>query len=231
MDKHLDRTSARNRPVNGHKLEKMLGRRAASFQSRQLQTSRRQVLTTIRKDQHLPIHDIAATRFSLTSHSWRAVTNPGTPRRRTGGKAKRKLAQRHEAERVTCQEMPFWSIAPRLSRLTTDTPHLDRPGSSAMPLEDRNVTNAFHMCRPVILHVGGGGAELESGGLVIRRSCEEEKTITGEIFSRELQSGVWSLLPGWVQGFGDKCRVSRLELGFSLRGTFLFGMADATVQP
>lgn len=29
-----------------------------------------------------------------------------------------------------------------------------------MPLEDRNVTNAFHMCRPVIQHARGGGAEL-----------------------------------------------------------------------
>lgn len=113
MDMDLDRTSARNRPVNGFSLEKMLVRRATNFPWRQLQASQGNSQRLYEQISICPSLTPRQPVSALTSHPWRAVTNPDTRPRRTGGKAKRKLAQRHKANRVTHEEMPFLSIAPK----------------------------------------------------------------------------------------------------------------------
>lgn len=72
-----------------------------------------------------------------------------------------------------------------------------------MPLEGRNVTNAFHMCLPVILHAVVAGRSLESG--IWWPSDAAKLQGRKEHYQRKLltSSGVWRLLSqvgSWIRG-------------------------------
>jgi hypothetical protein len=87
-----------------------------------------------------------------------------------------------------------------------------------MSLEDRNVTNAFHMCRPVILHARGGGAKLRiwwpsdaaklqgRGGRSLEKSSHE----------------VWSLESSSVEGSGIRGQLPGVQGGIGLFFARLF---------
>lgn len=78
-----------------------------------------------------------------------AATNPSVRSRRTMRKPRLNLPNGTKPTgHPRRQEIPFLSIASR---------HLTIVGPSAMTLGLRNITNAFHMCRPVILHAAMTG--------------------------------------------------------------------------
>jgi hypothetical protein len=75
-----------------------------------------------------------------------------------------------------------------------------RHGVSAMSPGLRNVTKAFHMCSPVILHAAMA-AQTESGGLVMLQSLQDRKPMhvlpcRCEIFLTGQRRGPNAEIPG-----------------------------------
>lgn len=153
-------SASSNWPAIGRRLSRKLFRKPIYFwmaSAADRSTRLQRLYSTKNALSSIPWQSVSA----LTSHPWQPAANPGTrpgstregPRKTCSTARSRQGGSRRNALLVDC-----FGIVSRRPQL--------RHGVSAMSPGLRNVTKAFHMCSPVILHAAMA-AQTESGGLVM----------------------------------------------------------------